>query len=506
MDATPLAYDPDALARLAAIARAADTIDSAADAVVEHAIEAFGLVGASISLVVDTAEGPRLESLGAAGDRSAFVRELSMPIDTQTDVGRVAADREPLFIADPHGRGPTAAEPAAGVARWRDGFGTHAYAVLPLRGRNESTGALTLEWPRPRHFSAEDRSVLSAYADVVAIAIDAVRSSTPEPIEQPPAPSAQRPAHVARLVSSVEEATELLAREQPVADVRASVRTRALEMPSAGVIVPAEASAKWGEPVFRAWLRVSAHEAASGTRAFCEALSAPHGPLVIVAGQIIAEDASDVELLDIGLRSVMRAAVAHRATPADLLGMLGGGIGSAPHTAWLSAAVAELDPDALSLEIASVGSVALGVLRTDGRLDMILPTEPPMSERRVVHAERARLLLPGDSVALLGGCASELHEASARGSFRAALGAVAEEGGTEAVRNLFALVAGFHSDVSAAVIEAAGPLGQSAASQDSSAGQTGAADDAAPLVDADERVHGCVRVSQRGDISDVDRS
>ena len=136
------------LAVIVEIARTVERREALAQSNLRSRGRRLGLAGASISLVRHDGGEARLDSIAAVGQLSSFMLEMSAPLDKLTDASRAALGGEPLFVGNPHGVDSDAAK-SDGVARWRNGFGAHAYAVLGLTVLEGTLGVITLEWPEP---------------------------------------------------------------------------------------------------------------------------------------------------------------------------------------------------------------------------------------------------------------------------------------------------------------------------------------------------------------------
>ena len=350
------------LAVIVEIARTVERREALAQAICAHAMAGLGLAGASISLVRRDSGEPRLDSIAAVGQLSSFMLDMSMPLEKLTDASRAALGGEPLFVGNPHGVESDSGK-SEGVARWRNGFGAHAYAVLGLTVLEGTLGVLTLEWPEPYPFEEEDRRNLQLFADVVALVL---RS----------APSGEVPEVAER-------------RTRPSCD---DADLAAFSMNARGLVVPEAVAVSWSEPpVARVWTAVTPVHPADESVAFAEVAGVPSRGIMVAAGAVSAgPKGGAAEAVSAG-RGVMHAAAAHNSAPGEILGMLGSSMRSQASAAWASGVVAVLSPATGAIEISEAGAVALVILGRDGRFDLVLPDAPPVGTGRVPPPSRIQL-------------------------------------------------------------------------------------------------------------------
>lgn len=408
------------LAVLVEIARTVERRDAVAQAICAHAVAGLGLAGASISLVRRDEGEPRLDSIAAVGQLSSFMLDMSMPLDKLTDASRTALGGEAIFVGNPHGMHEDAG-PSDGVARWRNGFGAHAYAVLGLTVLEGTIGVLTLEWPEPHPFEDADRTNLQLFADVVALVL--------------------RTAPADETASSPAEQSKLPCDDAEIAAFQANER---------GLVVPDAVAASWGKPpTARVWTAVTPAHPSDESVAFAEVLGGPGGGIVMVVGAVSAGPRGGAGDAVAAGRGVVHAAAAHASLPGEILGMLGSSMNAQASAAWASGVVASISVDTGAMEIAEAGAVALVILGRGGRFDAVLPDAPPIGTGRVPPPSRMQLALPGDRIALLSGRVSALVDRERVAEAQDVLANLTARGGAETARSLLALVCG--EDVAAAV-------------------------------------------------------
>ena len=432
------------LAALVEIARTIEPREAVAEAICAHAIEALDLAGASISLVSHDTGEPHLESMAAVGQLSQFIRDMSTPMDKQTDANQTALGGEPIFVGNPHGMDENAdAGPAAGVSRWRNGFGAHAYAVLALTVLEGTIGVLTLEWPEPHPFADEDREDLTRFADAVALVLrfDPGATSDSPPTQTTDAPAAQTTEEVAETsgdtASSPPEDTAL-------ASYCAS---------TSGLLMPAALAGSWGQSTAaHIWTATSSADLTAAGAPFAEVVATPDGGVLTAVGAVSAgSEGSSSQKALIG-REVIRAAATHGSAPADILGMLGGSMRSQSGGAWASAALAIVHPETGAMELAQLGAVATVTLRRDRRVEVTSP-EAPSEEAGHEPSATLRLALPGDRIAVLSGRVIALDDPICVAEIEYTLARLDELGGEEAARLLLALVRNADTPAAVALIE-----------------------------------------------------
>ncbi|MDR3685544.1 MAG: SpoIIE family protein phosphatase [Coriobacteriia bacterium] len=409
------------VAVLVEIARTVGGQQAAAEAICAHAVAGLGLTGASIGVVRNGARERHLESIAAAGQLSQFIRDMSTPLGTDTDATRTALGGEPIFVGNPHGVGDS--EGADGVGRWRNGFGSHAYAILPLGSHEGPMGVLTLEWPEPQPFPAETRSDIQLFADVAALVLRCAPGTPPGVVEHDASPCED--AEQCEFASN-----------------------------SRGLIVPAVLATSWAvPPTARIWTAVTRPGRARESAAFAEVMDVPSAGFMLVAGAASTSSGGDAEEAVRAGRGVMRAAATHGSPPEDVLGMLEGSMRSHQDAAWMSAAAATYDPIAGAVSLAMGGSVALMTLSRQGRDSLTLPVEA-VAGSRGAHAETAmRIVLPGDRVALLSGRVSVLDEPAVAAEAKLALGLTGDTGGADAAVRLLSLVCQAQAGAAVIVLE-----------------------------------------------------
>jgi len=394
------------IAVLVEIARTAGSQQAAAEAICAHAVDGLGLAGASVGIVRNGTRERHLESVAAAGQLSQFIRDMSTPLGTDTAATRTALGGEPIFVGNPHGVSDS--DGADGVGRWRNGFGSHAYAILPLGSHEGPIGVLTLEWPEPQPFPAETRDDIQLFADVAALVLRCA-PGTQAPVAPDQRPSRCEDAEVGEFVSNAH-----------------------------GLVVPARLAASWAvPPTARMWTAVTRSRPGGDSAAFTEVMGVPANGFMLVVGTV---STSTGDVADDALRAgrgVVRAAAAHGSPSHDVLGMLESSMRGHPDAAWASAAAATYDPTPGALNLASSGAVALMSLSRDGRFSLTLP-ESDSAGSRARHAEtRMQIVLPGDRLALLSGRVSGLAEPLVAAQAKQALGS---EDGSDAAATLLALV------------------------------------------------------------------
>ncbi|MCQ3937211.1 MAG: hypothetical protein DPW18_09210 [Chloroflexi bacterium] len=131
--------------------------------------ERFGFYHAAIFVVEETGFNAVLkEATGAAG-MEMKKREHSLPIDSTSIVGKVAAEGAPVIVNDTtkdallHRPNPLLPE-------------TRAEAAIPLRIGSRIIGALDIQSKTAGVFTEDNISVLQTLADQIAVAIDNARS------------------------------------------------------------------------------------------------------------------------------------------------------------------------------------------------------------------------------------------------------------------------------------------------------------------------------------------
>jgi len=413
------------LAVLVEIARTVERRDALAHAICAHAVAGLGLAGASISIVNHDAGEARLDSIAAVGQLSSFMADLSMPLDKPTDATRTALGGEPIFVGNPHGV-QNGSEPANGVARWRNGFGAHAYAVLGLNVLEGTLGVLTLEWPEPQPFEEEERRNLQLFADVVAIVLRSSTSGSP-----------------------VDVAATL---PKPSCD---DAELAAYQLNGRGLLVPEAVAGAWTHaPAVRAWTAVTPAHPEEGSVAFAQVAGSQNGGLACAVGAVSAGPKGGAGEAVSSATGVVRAAVAHGSTPAEILGMVGSSMRSQTSAAWASGVVVELTQATGALEVAEAGAAALLVLGREGRFELVLSDSPPVGASRTAVTTRFQVVLPADRVAMIsGGRIASLSDPACVTKARHILETLPDRGGEETARSLLAIVCGEGLAAAVAVFE-----------------------------------------------------
>jgi len=417
------------LAKLVEIARTLDGRDALAQAICAHVVEALGLSGASISIVVHDTGEARLDSIAAVGQLSSFMLDLSTPLQELTDAARAALGGEPLFVGNPHGVQADAGE-AEGVSRWRKGFGAHAYAVLGLTVADGTLGVLTLEWPEPHPFDDADRESLQLFADVAALAL---RGALSPGVASPP--------------------TVVAPTVRPSCD---EAEIAAYQMSSRGLVVPEAATRSWSEPpVLRIWTATTPADVECESVGFTEVTGVPAGIAVVVGAATSGTARDSAHAVTAGL-GVVHAAATHGSGPGEIMGMLGSSMRSHGAPAWASAVVAVLSPTNGAMEIAEAGSAGMLCLGRGGRLDFFVSQAQPAGTGHAAELPRIELALPGDRIALLsGGVASSIADDARAAAAQRILASLPEHGGAETARALLSLVCQEGTAAAVSVIEIA---------------------------------------------------
>lgn len=415
------------IARLVEIARTIERREAAAEAICDHAIAELGLAGASISLVNRDTPEPCLESIAAVGQHSPFIRDMSAPLDKLTHASKTALGGEPIFVGNPHGMDEDATQ-TSGVARWRNGFGAHAYAVLALTVLEGTIGVMTLEWPEPHPFADSDREDLRHFADAVALVFRSASSPASQHIAaEPPMPTCE---------------------DADVTAFHANAR---------GLVMPAALAESWGHaPAAQVWTAVMPAHPAEDSASFAEVVGTPTGGVLLAVGAISTESKSGASEVVVAGRSVLRAASAHGSSPGEVLGMLGSAMHSQSCGAWASGVVATYYPASGAVEFALAGAVALVTLRREGGLDVTLPDTPSVDTGRVPPC-RVRVALPGDRIALLSGQVAALADPARVAAAKRALASLPDAGGEAVSRSLLSQVRDDDTTAAVCVLEVIQP-------------------------------------------------
>jgi hypothetical protein len=368
-------------------------------------------------------DGPRhLESIAAVGQLSPFIRDMSTPLGTATDATKTALGGEPIFVGNPHG--VSEGGESDGVGRWRNGFGSHAYAVLALHALEGTIGVLTLEWPEPQTFTAGTRDSIQLFADVAALVLRQGPSSTAPPFADTPPRRACQDAEIA-----------------------------AFEASARGLIVPVALAASWEQPpVAHIWAAATSSAAAGGASAFADAVSVPSGGfMLVVAGVSAGTDGGAA--VDAG-RRLTHTVASHGSSPREVLSMLGSSMRSESPGAWTCGITAVFHPATGAMEIAEAGPVAVLTLHLGGRFEVVRVDADPVIVGRP-EATRIQLLLPGDRVALLSGRIAALANPACEAEARLALASASSAHGVDAAAALLSLMCADDTAAAVAVLQIA---------------------------------------------------
>lgn len=427
MEETPTEFHVD-LAALVELARTIQGTGDLAQAICALAVANLGLSGASISIVTGSQDQARLDSIAAVGQLSSFTLDLSTPLNGLTDAARTALDGKPLFVGNPHGITHDAEKPT-GVSRWREGFGSHAYATLGLTVRETTFGVLILEWPEPRPFGDTERESLQLFADIAALALSATPAEQPaEQPESPPPPTPQR----------------------PTCD---NVEVTAFQANSRGLVVPNAVARSWREaPTLRIWTASTPDTADSTSVAFAQVTGLVGGGITIVAGAVHAKADGDARRALATGSGVMGAAAVHGSPPQEVLGMLGSSIRG--DSAWATGLAVALWPDSGALQIAEAGGAALLTLGPGGRLDVAVSSAQPVGASHAPPPNRMQLALPGDRIALLASDRiASLADPGLVAKAKRALSGLPEHGGEHTARSLLELMCRQGGTAAVALVE-----------------------------------------------------
>ena len=163
----------DALYRVSNLLAGAHDTDEVLDLIVNESVRLLGAHAAFIRLM----EGNELVSSVATESGAAFLAEIAtrfptLPLHTdESPIGHVMATKEPLILeemADGEWVGPE----LASLTRKHD---FHGAAYIPLLANDRSIGVLILVDNRPRRFTDEEVSLLTAFADQASLAIEKAR-------------------------------------------------------------------------------------------------------------------------------------------------------------------------------------------------------------------------------------------------------------------------------------------------------------------------------------------
>jgi hypothetical protein len=410
------------IATLVEIARTVEGQEALAEAICAHAVAALGLAGASIGLVRGDEGKRHLESIAAVGQLSPFIRDMSTPLGTATDATKTALGGEPIFVGNPHG--VSDGGDSDGVARWRNGFGSHAYAVLALNALEGTIGVLTLEWPEPQTFAADTRDSIHLFADVAALVLrEGPRSSPPAFADAAPRRSCQ------------------------------DAETAAFEASARGLVVPVALAASWEQPpVAHIWTAATSNAAAGGATAFADVVSVPSGGFMLVVAGVSAGTGGSAAAAS--GRRVTHTVASHGSSPREVLGMLGSSMRSESPGAWTCGLAAAFHPASGAMEIAEAGPVAVLTLHPGGRFEVVRVDAGPGAHGRP-EPSRIQLLLPGDRVALLSGRIAALADPACEAEARRALAAASSAHGADAAATLLSLVCADDAAAAVAVLQIA---------------------------------------------------
>ncbi|RKE17661.1 SpoIIE family protein phosphatase [Streptomyces sp. TLI_171] len=150
--------------QLASALTEAVTVREVADSVIEQILPGFG--GQELALYL--ARGGRMHLVAESGYPPGFLEPFEgTPIRTRLPGTEVFTSGAPVFFESE--RELAAAYP--GIARDE----MRAWAFLPLIASGHPVGSLILGFDRPRSFTAEDRSVLTALGGLIAQALERAR-------------------------------------------------------------------------------------------------------------------------------------------------------------------------------------------------------------------------------------------------------------------------------------------------------------------------------------------
>ncbi|MFJ1969983.1 SpoIIE family protein phosphatase [Streptomyces sp. NPDC087903] len=137
-------------------------------AVARHVLPPFGADG----LVVEALDGGRVRVVDSVGYSEEFLRRLDeVPLAANTVVADVLGTRAPRFIESPGEFVRLYPDQRSLAVTSAKG----AWAFLPLVASGRATGCCVVTFARPRSFSAEDRTLLTALSGLVAQALERAR-------------------------------------------------------------------------------------------------------------------------------------------------------------------------------------------------------------------------------------------------------------------------------------------------------------------------------------------
>ncbi|MET9377499.1 SpoIIE family protein phosphatase [Streptomyces sp. NPDC002992] len=141
-------------------------VQDVVDLVADQIMPAFGAEGLTLS----TVDSGRLRITGHRGYPTEVIERLDgLPVDTTfTPAGQALSSGIPSFFADPEEmrRIYPEAAPLSGKKAW---------AFLPLIISGRPVGCCVLSYNRPHTFSAEERTVMTSLAGLIAQALDRAR-------------------------------------------------------------------------------------------------------------------------------------------------------------------------------------------------------------------------------------------------------------------------------------------------------------------------------------------
>jgi hypothetical protein len=137
-------------------------------AVATHVLPSVGADG----LVVEALESGRVEVIDAVGYPQEFLSRLDgVPLAANTAVTEALRTRTPRFVGSP----AEFTEAYADVAKLAVVSPKQAWAFLPLIASGRPIGCCVVSFARPRSFSEEERTLLTALSGLVAQALERAR-------------------------------------------------------------------------------------------------------------------------------------------------------------------------------------------------------------------------------------------------------------------------------------------------------------------------------------------
>lgn len=144
------------------------TVREVVKVVADRVLPPFGATG----LVCQLIDNERLRLVGASGYSEGFLTYLqNIPVPRFSPVVQVLESRIPIFISSPEdyaGRFPD-------VVGYLPLSGKKAWAFLPLVASDQQAGYCVVSFDRPRHFTEEERTLLTALSGLVAQALERAR-------------------------------------------------------------------------------------------------------------------------------------------------------------------------------------------------------------------------------------------------------------------------------------------------------------------------------------------